>query len=156
MRRLIVFTAVALLAATASADLIDTDGDTIPDAVELGPSGEPVDTDGDGTPDFRDLDSDGDGLSDAEEAGDLDPATPPLDTDGSGTPDFRDLDSDDDGVLDGVVFQGGGCSQGAGASSIALSGLAVEWLRRRKHRKSRIRHADPSAEQTSRPVAVRD
>lgn len=59
-----------------------------------------INTDGDEWADWLDLDSDGDLLPDALEAGDSDPATPPVDTDGDGTPDFRDLDSDGDGIPD--------------------------------------------------------
>ena len=79
----------------------DTDGDSILDRHELGPNLlVPRDTDRDSRPDFRDLDSDGDGVSDQIEAGDEDPGTPPIDSDGDGTPDFIDLDSDNDGVPD--------------------------------------------------------
>jgi len=94
------------------------------------------DTDGDGVPDFLDLDSDNDGLSDALEssplefslsfdgAGDItsqlaanlfsdSPSVDenglisqgvgiPTDTDGDAIADYRDLDSDNDGVLDVV------------------------------------------------------
>ncbi|HSA60378.1 MAG TPA: hypothetical protein VLJ37_11930 [bacterium] len=60
------------------------------------------DTDGDGTDDFRDLDSDGDGLPDADEAGSgAQNCGAPTDTDGDGTPDYRDPDSDNDGLPDG-------------------------------------------------------
>ncbi len=77
----------------------DTDGDTISDGDEA-TGGVAVDTDKDGKADAFDLDSDGDGLSDAEEAGDTAWQTPPVDSDGDGTPDFRDLDSDDDALPD--------------------------------------------------------
>ena len=73
----------------------DTDGDTIRDVDEGA-----RDTDRDGTPDFQDLDSDGDGIQDRDEAGDADPATAPIDSDGDGDPDFRDLDSDNNGLPD--------------------------------------------------------
>ena len=72
---------------------IDANG--IPTAANGGLT--PPDTDGDGTPDYRDLDSDNDGLTDAEEKG---PSATPRDTDGDGTPDYRDLDSDNDGLTD--------------------------------------------------------
>ena len=90
----------------------------------------PPDTDGDGLPDYRDLDSDGDGIFDLDEAGhgkldtnddgkidgddtdrdgiktsvDSDPmfggGGSGLDTDGDGTPDQRDLDADGDKASD--------------------------------------------------------
>ncbi len=72
---------------------LDSDGDGIPDSVEGN-----GDADGDSTPDFLDTDSDGDGFPDSQEAGD-DPATP-LDSDGDSIPDYIDLDSDNDGLLD--------------------------------------------------------
>ncbi|MEM9188325.1 MAG: thrombospondin type 3 repeat-containing protein [Myxococcota bacterium] len=82
----------------------DGDGDTISDAQE-GPPG--LDTDDDGTPDAADADSDGDGISDRDEAGDDDITTPPVDTDGDRIPDFRDLDSDDDGLPDASERENG-------------------------------------------------
>jgi hypothetical protein len=60
------------------------------------------DPDGDGIPNYLDDDSDGDGIPDSVEAGDKDVATPPADHDGDGTPDFLDLDSDDDSLPDAV------------------------------------------------------
>lgn len=81
-----------------------------------------TDTDGDGLVDTFDLDSDGDGVNDVDEAGGTDTTprdghadgpidsngvpgtggqTPP-DTDGDGIPDTRDRDTDNDGVLDGA------------------------------------------------------
>ncbi len=77
---------------------IDGDRDTISDFDEAAAAGR--DTDSDGTPDAMDLDSDDDGISDAEEAGDADVMSPPVDSDGDGLPDFRDLDSDNDGLSD--------------------------------------------------------
>jgi hypothetical protein len=76
----------------------DSDNDTLSDAVEDLVGGR--DSDGDGTPDALDTDSDDDGISDADEAGDAIPSTPPSDTDGDGLPDYRDLDSDDNGIVD--------------------------------------------------------
>jgi hypothetical protein len=75
---------------------LDADGDGISDQFET----RTRDTDEDGTPDFMDDDSDGDGIPDADEAGDADPKTLPRDTDEDGEPDYRDLDSDDDGLPD--------------------------------------------------------
>jgi hypothetical protein len=76
----------------------DLDGDTISDEHEGGSEGR--DTDGDGTLDSLDPDSDGDGISDADEAGDADLATRPIDSDGDGLPDFEDVDSDNNGIPD--------------------------------------------------------
>jgi hypothetical protein len=81
--------------------LPDTDGDGILDVHEG--DGDP---DGDGLSNRRDLDSDGDLIADAVEAGDLDPLTPPVDHDGDGVPDALDLDSDDqcpDDLIEGLV-----------------------------------------------------
>jgi MYXO-CTERM domain-containing protein len=84
----------------------DTDGDGIPDNIEVCPSigtcdlatiTVAVNTDGDALIDALDVDSDNDGIPDSIEKG---PNSTPVDTDGDGTPDYRDLDSDGDGVLD--------------------------------------------------------
>jgi hypothetical protein len=91
-------------------------------------------SDGDGVPDFQDLDSDGDSLFDALEAGgtdtdnngeidnfsdgnanglgdSVDPSSggtplPVLNTDGDGVANYRDLDSDNDGILDSTEQNG--------------------------------------------------
>jgi hypothetical protein len=55
----------------------------------------------DGVKDYLDLDSDGDGYSDAVEAGDALLATNPIDTSADGWMDYLDLDSDGDGFADG-------------------------------------------------------
>jgi hypothetical protein len=68
--------------------------------VETGDPAAPLNTDGNGPIDALDDDSDGDFVSDADEAGDTDLGTPPVDTDGDALPDYRDTDSDNDGVLD--------------------------------------------------------
>ncbi|MFS4417967.1 gliding motility-associated C-terminal domain-containing protein [Maribacter sp. 2307ULW6-5] len=115
----------------------DTDNDGLADSVDpVGPAtpGTPLenpDTDGDGIPDVLDLDSDNDGITDVTEAGGPDtdgdgridgftdtdndgladsvdpvgPATPgtPLPTDdfdGDGRPNHLDVDSDNDGITD--------------------------------------------------------
>ena len=79
----------------------DTDKDGIDDAYDKDNGGTPIvpaDTDKDGKPDFRELDSDNDGIPDADEAG-PDP-TKPVDSDGDGIPDYRELDSTNDGIPD--------------------------------------------------------
>jgi len=63
-------------------DDLDTDGDGIPDVLDVLDAAGEID----------DEDSDGDGVSDAEEF--------LVDADGDGTPDFLDDDSDGDGILD--------------------------------------------------------
>jgi len=78
----------------------DTDGDGIPDFVELF-----VDSDLDGTADFEDLDSDNDQIPDAVEAYAqstmIDYCNAELtDTDNDGIPDYLDADSDADNIPD--------------------------------------------------------
>jgi len=97
----------------------DDDGDGVPTEDELG-----RDTDGDGLPDHRDADDDGDGIPTAEDPAPLDPASPTdpdLDSDRDGLSDADeallgtdplDPDSDGDGVPDGV--EGGVDSDGDG------------------------------------------
>ena len=80
---------------------LDSDGDKIPDAVEAGATpGTPVDTDSDGKANYLDLDSDGDKIPDSLEAG----STPntPVDTDSDGKSDYIDTDSDGDLIPDAV------------------------------------------------------
>ncbi len=61
----------------------DTDGDGIPDGPEVGPDlGRPLDTDVDGTIDALDFDDDNDGIPTGQEG--------PADQNGDGIPDFRD------------------------------------------------------------------
>jgi len=97
---------------------VDTDGDSIIDALDedddddgvdtidedINLNGDPSDddTDGDLTPNYLDLDDDGDSLltSDEDADGDGDPEND--DTDGDGTPNYLDPDSDGDGSGDGV------------------------------------------------------
>jgi hypothetical protein len=102
-------------------ELVDTDGDTIPDIWDTDSDGDTIsdtdesdatpgtiqyqlsglyNTDGTGSADFRDTDSDDDGFTDAQEAGDAALLTSPVDTDGDLIPDFQDLDSDDDELDD--------------------------------------------------------
>jgi len=100
----------------------DSDDDCIPDAIEArydfysfantdsaytwlldARNVDPKDYPG-ALPDFHSLDSDGDGISDAIEAGPN--CSSPRDSDGDKTPDFRDRDSDGDGVADSVEGSG--------------------------------------------------
>jgi gliding motility-associated-like protein len=82
---------------TIEIGVMDSDEDSIPDAVET----LTLNTDGDADLNYLDLDSDNDGISDRDEAGISDPCTDtPVDTDGDGTPDYLDLDSDNDGFSD--------------------------------------------------------
>ena len=85
---------------------IDTDGDSKPDYKDLDSDGDGisdiiegiVDTDADGIGNWRDADSDGDGISDKLEG--------VVDTDSDGKSDYIDTDSDNDGIsdkLEGVV-----------------------------------------------------
>ena len=82
----------------------DVGANGLPDAVETGlESGETAataNTDGDDQPDFLDLDTDGDTIADAHEAGDGLLSTDPVDTDNDGAPDYRDLDTDGDNITD--------------------------------------------------------
>jgi hypothetical protein len=65
-----------------------------------------VDGDGDTQPNYMDFDSDGDTISDREEAGRVDCAREPRDSDSDGTPDFLDVDSDGNGILDAAELPG--------------------------------------------------
>jgi len=87
----------------------DSDNDGTPDSVEMysrevyPDNSDDVlalmnDADGDGIPNYLDTDSDGNGISDKEEAGN-DPAKP-IDTDGDLIPDYLDLDDDGDSLSD--------------------------------------------------------
>ncbi len=80
----------------------DSDGDAIPDNVEVVDPVNPRDTNNDQMLDALDDDSDGDGLSDADEAGDTDLDTPAVDRNANQIPDYRDAlsDADGDGVPD--------------------------------------------------------
>ena len=87
--------------------LIEDDNDGIPAELEdLNENGDLTDddTDGDGIPNYIDVDDDGDNVLtsieiDTENAdGDDNPLTNPKDTDSDGIPDYLDTDDDDDGV----------------------------------------------------------
>jgi outer membrane protein OmpA-like peptidoglycan-associated protein len=69
--------------------------DAAESAVDSGTVAAPVDTDGDKRPDTLDLDSDADGVPDADERG---MGERPRDSDGDKTPDYRDTDDDNDGI----------------------------------------------------------
>jgi uncharacterized repeat protein (TIGR01451 family) len=96
----------------------DTDGDTVPDNVDLDDDGDGIpdategtgDADGDTVPDSLDRDADGDGVSDSVE---LTTALNGGDTDGDTIPDYKDLDSDNDGIND-VREAGGADTNGDG------------------------------------------
>src|SRR3989338_1390335 len=94
-----------------SDDLLDNDGDLIPNAPDTDDDNDSIsdlreknldiddpsaeinpDTDGDGVPDYLDTDSDGDKIPDSVEKD--------VDVDGDGVPSFRDDDSDADGISD--------------------------------------------------------
>ncbi len=77
------------------------DGDSNPDYLD---ADSPQDTDGDGVPDVVDLDDDNDGIPDTVEG--------VGDTDGDGIPDSLDLDSDNDGIPD--VVEAGGVADAEG------------------------------------------
>ena len=82
----------------------DADGDTIADVYEgrnLEDDTQSLDTDGDTVPDYLDLDSDGDTIPDSVEGGtDGCSGAAPVDFDGDTVPDFQDSDSDDNGIPD--------------------------------------------------------
>jgi hypothetical protein len=95
---------------------VDTDRDGLSDTVEGAPA---QDTDGDGMPDFRDVDSDNDGYTDADEARRAYPRYESMaraltcggagdNCDGTDSvPNQRDADSDDDGLTDREEFMAG-------------------------------------------------
>ena len=110
-------------------EMLDSDGDSIPDACDvdittgpdaIGPDGIDdncqvgPDADGDGISDVSDSDADGDGYADSLDsdddnmpgAGDGGTALPDTDADGDGDPDRIELDSDGDGIPD--IIEAGG------------------------------------------------
>ncbi|REE25521.1 hypothetical protein [Winogradskyella pacifica] len=111
--------------------ILDDDNDGVPSIDEYGPGGidNPQDTDGDGIPDYLDIDDDGDNvlteneLDELDEDGDDNPLTNPLDTDGDGIPDYLDDDDDGDGVLTRLEDANG--ENGPGDDRIAVNGVLV-------------------------------
>lgn len=89
---------------------LDNDNDGIPDSVE----GTTLNTDGDLRPNYLDVDSDDDSIPDFAEAG-PNPSVP-QDTDGDGTPDYLDLDSNNDGIDD--IVGDAGDADGDGISDL--------------------------------------
>ena len=91
-----------VLATISITVLADTDGDGIPDSIDLDDDNDGFsdtfegsgDLDGDGIPNSLDTDSDGDGITDSDEGA--------VDTDGDGKPNYLDLDSDGDGISDAI------------------------------------------------------
>ncbi|MCB9675143.1 MAG: hypothetical protein H6737_08495 [Alphaproteobacteria bacterium] len=77
----------------------DSDGDGIPDNLEIGDLSNPNDFDDDGLIDALDPDDDNDGLATADEGF--------ADIDGDGLPNHLDTDSDGDGLSDGEENPGG-------------------------------------------------
>ena len=78
----------------------DSDGDGLPDGFEVGVVPTlPVDTDGDGIIDALDADDDGDGILTRDEDLDGDGSPVDDDSDGDGIPNYLDADDDNDSVL---------------------------------------------------------
>ena len=63
------------------------------------PFTDPIDTDKDGDFDFQDLDSDNDGIVDADENDPNNDGNGPDDSDNDGIPDYQDIDDDNDAIL---------------------------------------------------------
>ncbi len=130
----------------------DSDGDDIDDCTEVCPANgggcfdgttckvdKPTNTDGDDTIDALDSDSDNDGASDAQEAGDTDLLTPPFDSNNDGLADYRDPNTKDGsgGAGGDIVLTGGGCSTAPHQQRsawplwlLALGIAAKKWRRR--------------------------
>ncbi len=96
-------------------DATDIDGDGILTVTEVAQAGATPDMDGDGNPAWNDTDADGDGVPDADEAGDADLCTDPVDTDGNGVPDYLDNPAvvSDGGAGDGGFDTGVGVGDGS-------------------------------------------
>ena len=81
----------------------DSDGDGIPDAIELGDGNAPRDSDGDGIPDYLDADDDNDSIPTSVERG---RGKISDDIDGDGIPNHLDTDGDGDGISDKLEAKG--------------------------------------------------
>jgi len=116
----------------------DDDNDGVPNEYE-GIAGLPnedgiymesLDTDGDGIPNYLDIDDDGDNvlteneLDELDEDGDGDPLTNPLNTDGDLFPNYLDNDDDGDGILTRLEDANG--ENGPGDDRIAVNNVLVE------------------------------
>jgi large repetitive protein len=91
---------------------VDSDADGIDDAFDFSVSGG-TDTDGDDIIDSADLDIDGDGILNTYDTDNGGIALIPIDSDGDGINDLYDLDSDNDGIPD-VIEAGGVDANGDG------------------------------------------
>ncbi len=118
---------------------IDSDNDTVPDALDDLPndSTEWQDTDHDGSGNYADPDDDNDGVLDGNDAFPLDPAES-VDSDNDGIGNNADPDDDNDGVLDGndafpldptrsSTSNDNNASSGGGGS-IPLSQIFILWF----------------------------
>jgi large repetitive protein len=132
----------------------DQDGNGLLDRIDPNLGGTPLplpDTDGDGIPDYLDLDSDGDGKPDREEVTQGKYCTEILDSDGDGIPDHLDPDDsappveetpfeealEDTGVLPSDRGCGGeGCGASATSQVWVLLALLMLWRARIARRKS--------------------
>ncbi len=85
----------------------DSEGDGVPDEIEIGDPADPTDSDKDGTIDAVDGDDDDDGVSTADEGS--------FDQDGDELPNHLDTDSDGDGVIDADEVDGDPDCDGAPA-----------------------------------------
>lgn len=120
-------------------DDLDTDGDTVPDSVDIDDDGDGIvdtdegetDNDSDGIPNLRDLDADGDGIPDNVEAQTTNDFITPVgrDTDGDGLDDTYDAD-DGGAAIDPINTDGTGSpdyldldSDGDGTPDVDESGL---------------------------------
>ncbi|SDI50651.1 hypothetical protein [Winogradskyella thalassocola] len=117
--------------------IVDDDNDGVPSISEYGPGGieNPKDTDGDGIPDYLDIDDDGDNvltkneLDELDEDGDGDPLTNPLNTDANHPTNSDDLpdylDPDDDGDEIPTRLEDANGENGPGDDRIAVNGVLV-------------------------------